>query len=253
MSSDYDDDDSDRSLDSSVPPLENGPGSENSSNESDDAGAFAWEFFEETDTELFSRITKDEVREEEIAHESAPEPEDWSWVQGDYAITIDYARRELWLQAKAELDLVRDNLAELKITSKEELIDFVFGSKGAIGQCMIRELQVSEEDYLEFMASFFASADIGSSVERLSSNERVTWSLMTPDKCSEIWRKIQRASGDGARKKALWMQLEEVSNEIFRKLFLSSDEGFQYRICLDDDKIHYQFGLGRKTFGLKKQ
>lgn len=52
MSSDEDDDDSDRSLDASVPSLENGPGSENSSNESDDDGAFAREFFEETDTEL---------------------------------------------------------------------------------------------------------------------------------------------------------------------------------------------------------
>ena len=178
-------------------------------------------------------------------------------------LTVAKARRMAWEQGKAEIELHKKNV-QLLPTSGSSGIDNVyqhtFGSKSRLCRLFMDKLGISSEE-LRFIVTYFKSCRYKMSVPSLHSSDDTFSLLMPSERYNVIWKDIV-ALPRHAHGQSFWQELESLLNGVLADLFMESaveqladgDElsTFIYHIGLDDDKLHYAWGKGTKSDGLKR-
>lgn len=189
---------------------------------------------------------------------NAPGLNDWKDVapssDSGVRVTFDKARRLLWKQAKIEIKHAKKKLSDKKIESTDAIYEYLFGPDSSLCRLLSAELEIAGDDKAatvsRFLATFFAAASMGLTVQQLHSNERYsTEGLLDPPVYQHI---LNSAARDlGRHEEGVWMKVESLFNDLMHELFI---DGFDDNlvVALDDDKAEYNWSRASKTAGLKR-
>jgi hypothetical protein len=134
--------------------------------------------------------------------DGAPQASAWREYHTSYGfeVTIDKAKRQMWEQGKAEIELARQNLANLvpstidptPSTLQNALFETIMGPNSKMEKLLRSELApFSRVEYCRFMASFFTSCQFSTSLKAIHSSSRFNSTpLMDLKTYNTIWRRI---------------------------------------------------------------
>jgi hypothetical protein len=193
---------------------------------------------------------------EEITADGSDFPSATDWkddamdiISNKTEVSIDKACRHLWKQAKREIRILRA-VWEENHPSFDKLATRIFGPKSKLFQLLEEELSLSYEKYCRFLATFFAASSRSIPASRLlKDNKFDSTGMIAKDEYHKLIKKIEEhRSGD----ESLWMQLEDISNSLAEKHFLSKRDEEELYVALDDDKHHFNYLKHADTYGLKR-
>lgn len=193
----------------------------------------------------------------------APPTEKWEDVSPGETyqtkLTIDESKREQWDIAKEEIRFVRDRLKALihagnkenddqdRDVTIDDVVLFTLGPDSDVAQFFKQNLEMSSNEYLQFISLICTQAAYQlSSTQLFSKYSLVKHDVsMSQARYNELWSKLANVKRigrtneyipGGRREKCLWEQLEDIVNDLFKSISVENRPG---RICiaLDDDKI----------------
>ena len=198
--------------------------------------------------------------------------EDYLPTSGMAKITIDQSKLVQWDRAKEEIRHVRKRLKIMILGEDHELDDLeqvsipqiaghFVGSNSRIGKTLRKELDLSKEDYLKFMATLCIQASYKVSVAQLyNKHSKLKESTAMEERDYKlIWKKmatkkrLESSRIDNSRRETcIWQILERDVNKDLREISIQDREG-RIGIALDDDKIWMQQTNAKVNdlFGLK--
>ena len=182
-------------------------------------------------------------------------------------VAMDESKEKQWKLAKQEILHIQKKMRELlyklpgEDVSKNELVLYTLGPNSDIGKMLMRELQLSNEKYVEFISTIFIQA-----AYRVTSTELFDplslmkdLSPLAHDEYNKIWLKFATKKridttkmSTNRREAPIWSQMEELVNSLLRDISISGREG-EISIALDDNKIWLSQTKSRSAdlFGLK--
>ena len=217
-------------------------------------------------------LSEDELFELQTARDSGMKvpPPLTTWKERDattkVSLTVAKARRVTWEQGKKEVLLHKKNVSGLPAASSniEQVCRHLFGSTSKLAKLFFELLELTKEEYLLFLISYFKSCRYKMSVQNLHDSDDETKLLMEGNKYNGIWRKIATLRRH-AHGESFWQEVESILNGVHRDLFVANeshetadvsiDEAastFRYVVGLDDDKLHYAYTKDTRADGLKK-
>lgn len=216
-----------------------------------------------------------ELQEQLPSTDKVPPPvSDWKEIDASSKIdlTVAKARRLLWEQAQSVINLHRDNVtalqglsgAEITTSGIDKVYKLLFGPKSKLAVLFKDEIDLTEEQYLLFLMSYFKSCRFRMSVGNLQESDD-NFYLMPVKDYNLIWSKIAKLPRQSSSE-SFWQQVELIMNKNYKQLFMestgtvsrnetdSSDEelSMKFVMGLDDDKIHYNYSADTYTDGLSK-
>ena len=178
------------------------------------------------------------------------------------SITVAKAKRSMWIQAKQEIVLIKNNINELKFPSDVTSIapsplykvyQTLFGSNSLLSNDFCRYLDLTKKEYLLFIFTYFVSCKNQQAVSTMHKSREINKEYLMPVKeYNALWTKIRDYEGT-LRRASFWKVVEESTNQQLKTLFLSGDENFPYLFGFDDDKLHFGYGRATKMEGLSPQ
>jgi hypothetical protein len=213
---------------------------------------------------------KNYLHESDLNEISAPSTA--SWVDGDQCrmrtkFGINLSRKQNWDFGKEEAEHVKArvniilDVEDQKDVTFEMLVDKFLGPASEMGKVLKTELQLNDEVYLAFLATYcIQSAYRVSSTSLFGKFSLLSNASMMPEKeYNTLWRRIAHESeksglqiGTGRRDLCRWQKLESTVNQDLRSVSVVDRPG-KISIALDDDKVWYNMAKKaiRDTFGLK--
>ena len=177
-------------------------------------------------------------------------------------VTVGKAKRNMWAQAMEEIKLIRQNVADLKLSldiispaapPMLKVYHTLFGPSSLLSINFCRQLQITKTEFLHFLFTFYISCknqlNVSTMHESMEINSNV---LMSQKKYTAIWNDIKRQEGN-TKQIEFWKIIEQTTNQQLRLLFMSSDTNFPYLLGYDDDKIHFEYSTRTKMDGLSQQ
>jgi hypothetical protein len=135
----------------------------------------------------------------------------------------------------------------------------LFGPESSrLGQHFCQKLNISNENYCSFMATFLTSCQFQKPVSKLHSSKHFdSKQLMGLKEYNELWHVIAETGKSFAtsdESDPFWMDVEDIVNKDLVDLFLPSDmETSTFMVALDDDKMHFNITQNTECMGLKQQ
>lgn len=193
---------------------------------------------------------------------------------GKTKITMDEAKYMQWERAKKEILHVKHRLTKMLLDFHDNassgdvhsptlpgIVDLCIGCDSAIGHFFKRELDLNDEEYMEFMMTICIQAAYKVSTTQLFDDDsKLKHSVpMTKNKYTSIWKKLATKKSispyqmtNGRRESFLWEKFESILNNLLREISIVDREG-KIGIALDDDKIWLNASKNNllDTFGLK--
>ena len=182
------------------------------------------------------------------------------------SIKLDESKDIQWKIAKEEFCHVRKTvLSLLKVTStngiEEKLVRYFLGSDSTVGKILQDKLEISKEEYLQFLYIICVQSGHALSGSQLFDKHSLLKEHlpMTREEYNEIWKRMSEkkklpktSMTTGRRQRCIWQILEEAVNSILRDLSVTGKDG-RISLALDDDKINAQFSksASEDLFGLK--
>lgn len=162
-------------------------------------------------------------------------------------VSFDKGRESMIGVMRAEYAALDQRLEHLIGAEKtpDGLMKHFFGESSYFSQAMMKNLDISHDQLVQFIATFYAAAQWGQPAKRLQDDERFVYEgFMDQKELNDIWKKIGRAGKDGAGDTYLWEDVEAALNRSCRELFLtkpSEAPAMKMYIALDDDKVRFQY------------
>jgi hypothetical protein len=129
----------------------------------------------------------------------------------------------------------------------------LFGCKSKLAKLLITNLSLMAIDYMRFMLTYFTTCQFSRPRSQLVDHPQVVENgLMDLSEYNQVWHDIKQLSESNPRGEALWMKTEQTLNDCLQEMFMLSDKNFQYKLGLDNDKVHYNFSYNTNTAGLKR-
>ena len=242
--------------------------------DSDDDASFqdAYDYLEETQYERHElydcRLSEEELQELFQGNEEEPTWHDLPPSTNPPIITIDKSKTFQWQLACNELNHIRSSLRRLlrleegeEITA-EAIVMLCLGPTSETGRFLCNEIGLTEEKYLQFMATLCLQTAHRVSVEQLY-HEHLSLlkrdAQMEKAEYVEIWKKLaeKRKLPDteistNRREIPLWETLESIVNDFLMSISIVGRNG-KISVALDDDKIWLNLKNSSKTdlFNLK--
>ena len=166
-------------------------------------------------------------------------------------ITMDSSKMVNWRHAKNEIEHLQKNMAKLLDVNNvdeinlEKIVAYVVGPHSNVGKFFREELQLDEDEYLQFMSTVCIQSAYRASSTQLFHPISLLKSKLTisEKRYNEIWKMIAEAKklpdgkiSTGRRETPLWETFERMANELLRSVSVSGREG-RIPVALDDDKI----------------
>ena len=167
-------------------------------------------------------------------------------------ISIDMARTQLWKQGQLEIGFFRNKFAQGGI---DQVFDLLFGERSELCHAF-KKLDMRNEDYYQFLATFFFSTRFSMNYEHLYNDPRMTASdFMSPKDFNGVLCKIEQHGSNTTFGKRFWELLENAFNECMKTNFFFDmvswtdvNEGnFNWFLTGDDDKVLFAFGSKRNA------
>ena len=159
-------------------------------------------------------------------------------------VRFDGARESMIGVMHAEYEALDNRLGELGIEkSPVGLITYLFGEKSRFAQAVTRNLNLSNSQLSQFLATFYSAAEWGVPAKHLAESERFDYKGFMPlAALNKIWKLIGVAGKDGSNEK-LWQEVQDALNRDCRELFLTGKghDRMKMYVALDDDKVRFQF------------
>ena len=193
-------------------------------------------------------------------------PEDSSYNWKDFSnetygahFSIDTSKAKVWEMAKQEINHLRKNLDKLlkefpelcndpSKTKEQKVILALLGSKSKVGELLMKELEMTDEQYYKWMSTNVLAAAFSVSSEQLYNEKSPLKKYAAMDKESymEVYKKLatknkisETSISTNRRPELTWQKLEETLNKVLKKLSIDDREG-KVSIAIDDDKIAMQ-------------
>ena len=213
---------------------------------------------------------KNYMNEKDINELESPSTQ--RWIDGNPSrmrtiFKIDTASKKLWEYAKVDFHNVKNRIIHLLDINEEndfsfeKLLNYFIGSESEIGRLLCRELDISNQVYLEFMVTYCIQCAYGLSsatiYDELSPLKNSV--IMSQGDYNAFWHKISslrqksgQEIGTGRCGLCLWEALEEKVNFILRSVSVE-DVKSKLSLSVDDDKIWYNAPMKylADTFSLK--
>ena len=195
---------------------------------------------------------------------SAPALSKWKEISlfDDIIVTVGKARREMWLQGKEEVSLIKKNVSELKLpmdvaslaaTPLQKIYHTLFGSTSVLCSNFCHHLQLTKLQYLHFLFTFFISCKNQQAVPTMHASMEINSEMLMPlDMYKKIWTDIKKQQGN-TKQIELWKVIEHTINQQLKLFFMSDDADFPYLLGFDDDKVHFHYSTTTKMSGLSQQ
>lgn len=177
-------------------------------------------------------------------------------------VTVAKAKRSMWVQAMAEIDLIKKNVSELRLpmdvagitaSPLHKLYHTLFGSSSVLSNIFCQQLQTTKKEYLHFIFTFLLSCKNQQSAMTMHQSMEINTNiLMSLSEYSTLWSKIKDQQGN-IRQLEFWKLLEGTVNQQLKILFLSSAAQFPYLLGYDDDKLHFEYSGRTMMGGLSQQ
>ena len=177
-------------------------------------------------------------------------------------ITVSKSKRNMWLQAQEEINLVKSNIAELKVSSDvasvaatpmSKVYHSLFGSSSLLCGIFCRHLGIPKIKYLHFLFTYIISCKNQQSVATLFESMEINHDFLMPlEHYKNLWSLIKNQQGS-LKELDFWKMIENATNQQLKQLFLSTDENFTYLVGYDDDKLHFDYSSNSKMSGLSPQ
>ena len=190
-----------------------------------------------------------------------PKLEKWKEVEYDKIdIIIGCSRNRLWLDAKKEISMIKNNIDHLVIRGVDEILlqdnslkvyKFLFGTNSNLYRVFEQHLGISPTQYLLFLRSFFLSCKNKQSVDALYTTFDINKEYyLDANTYNRLWRDIGDLSGSLATD-VFWQDVETVVNKCMRCLFFDNSVDSHHTVAVDDDKLHYAYTRSSRFEGLK--
>ena len=172
-------------------------------------------------------------------------------------LSFDDAKKTNWQMGKKEIQHLKKTIEstfnsnqDSPLSSKElnySITLALLGAESNTGQFLCKELDLTKDQYLEFMCTFAIQAAYRVSITELYDNISLLKNSvpMSQANYSEIWRNIatkKEVAVDVMRTSRsatpLWQTLESIVNAEMKKYAIDDREG-RIAISLDDDKIWF--------------
>ena len=206
-----------------------------------------------------------QIDDEELNQWFAPSAEKWNdWLSSDHAanISMDSAKSLQWDLAQDELRQIKTSFCEYilengdgtsnvasshdaKNVGLEDITNVIIGPQSVSGQFLMKELDLTETEYLNFLCTFCIQAAYGVSVSQLYNKDSILKeeTMMPEDEYVQIWKKMatKRSLDDSEmstsrRKLPIWQRFQTKVNDVLSEISIAGRSG-KISIALDDDKI----------------
>ena len=177
-------------------------------------------------------------------------------------LTVSKAKRSMWIQAKQEVQLIKNNINEIKFPSDVtsaapsplyKVYQTLFGTNSLLSNNFCRYLDITKREYLLFIFSFIVSCKNQQAISVMHKSREINREyLMSVKDYNVLWCKIRDYEGT-LRQESFWKIIENSTNQQLRMLFLSNEEDFPYLFGFNDDKLHFAYGRTTKMEGLSPQ
>ena len=176
--------------------------------------------------------------------------EDYLSTDNPTFVTINSSKAKQWNIAKSEIAHVRNRLKELisendELPNRKEILFFLLGPESDVGMFLKKELELTNEDYLNFISTICVqSAYLVSSTELFDKASLLKGSLNIDEASyNKMWRvfaekkKVSQSSiSTSRREQPIWASLEHLVNVVLREISITGRDG-EISIALDDDKV----------------
>ena len=218
---------------------------------------FPHEWFQDAE---FVDCTLDDNELKEFLTPSTESWKDLTSSEHGSKFTIDSSKKYQWDLAKKEIEHIRNKCEEdirsnnAQSMSIDEAMIFNFlGRRSAARSFLSEEMELNEEDWLKFLATFSLQAAYRvSSTELFSNDSRLKKDApMSEEEYRGVWRrmsekkKLARHDMRTARSPTpLWETLETIVNTVLCDTSITGREG-RISIALDDDKIWFASSVSK--------
>ena len=177
-------------------------------------------------------------------------------------VTVGKAKRNIWVQAMEEIDLIKKNLSDLQLPMDVaglaaspllKVYHTLFGASSLLCSNFCRQVKTTKLHYLHFMFTYYLSCKNQQTVGSMHESMEINSDFLMPNKkYNKIWTDIKKQEGN-TKQIEFWKILEDTTNRQLKLLFMSAEKGFPYLLGFDDDKIHFDYSNKTKMNGLSKQ
>ena len=217
---------------------------------------------EESDDDYF--IYENEIPLISNGNDQTPSLNKWkeSSLFDPIILTVSKAQRSMWIQAKQEVLLIKNNINEIKFPSDVtstapsplyKVYQTLFGSNSLLCNNFCRYLDITKKEYLLFIFTFIVSCKNQQALSVMFKSREINGEYLMPvSDYNALWCKIRDYEGT-LRQESFWKIIENSTNQQLRTLFLANEEDFPYLFGFDDDKLHFAYSRTTKMEGLSPQ
>ena len=209
------------------------------------------------------------LSEDLLEQVSTPSQEKWNDLKSSEnatLVTIDNSKLYQWDLAKKEIMHVREKLMEdLNLPFEDvncgAILMHCLGPASKTGAFLQESLHLTAKQYIQFMGTFChqAAYQVSSTQMYHSESSLKGDTLMSQAEYNTIWKLIankRKVSSNHIstcrREMPLWEELEDIANQLFKKVSVTGRRG-RISIALDDDKVWASLYKSRSSdlFNLK--
>ena len=211
------------------------------------------DFFDEAEfneNELHNCNLSPEELDEFLNPPSVDKWEDYLSTDNPTFVTINSSKAKQWNIAKSEIAHVRNRLKELisendELPNRKEILFFLLGPESDVGMFLKKELELTNEDYLNFISTICVQSAYRVSSTELFDKASLLKGSLNIDEASynKMWRvfaekkKVSQSSiSTSRREQPIWASLEHLVNVVLREISITGRDG-EISIALDDDKV----------------